>query len=228
MSTLYNIMWYSFAVTCNKSCKTKHCINGICCCLSYGTRGFYDTVYLRTFSTNFRRHFWNLTTSVPYDPDILIVLYYMWLHVYVLQGPSWPWSYGSWIYNNLCNHCLPSVTLWVRISIRARCTTLCDKVCQWRATGRWFSAGPPVSSTRKTWPPRYNWNIAESGVKHHQTNKQTIYVLYIIMYNDHNDYRNMTGVLELLKRRVLRKLTIWWSRLSYQITIKNQHQTCYN
>jgi hypothetical protein len=23
------------------------------------------------------------------------------------------------------------------------------------------------------WPPRYNWNIVESGLKHHQTNKQT-------------------------------------------------------
>jgi hypothetical protein len=33
-------------------------------------------------------------------------------------------------------------------------TTLCDNVCQWLATGRWFS-------------PRYNWNIVESGVKHH-------------------------------------------------------------
>jgi len=21
-------------------------------------------------------------------------------------GPSWPWSYGSWIYNYLCNQCL--------------------------------------------------------------------------------------------------------------------------
>jgi hypothetical protein len=37
--------------------------------------------------------------------------------------------------------------LWDRISIRAKCTTLCDKVCQWLATGRWFS---PVSSTNKT------------------------------------------------------------------------------
>jgi hypothetical protein len=33
---------------------------------------------------------------------------------------------------------------------RARCTTLCDKVCQWLATGRWFSQSPPVSSTNKT------------------------------------------------------------------------------
>ena len=30
------------------------------------------------------------------------------------------------------------------------CTTLYDKVCQWLATGQWFSPGPPVSSTNKT------------------------------------------------------------------------------
>ena len=29
-------------------------------------------------------------------------------------------------------------------------TTLCDKVCQWLATGRWFSPCTPVSSTNKT------------------------------------------------------------------------------
>jgi hypothetical protein len=29
-------------------------------------------------------------------------------------------------------------------------TTLCDKVCQWRVAGRWFSPGTPVSSTNKT------------------------------------------------------------------------------
>jgi hypothetical protein len=29
-------------------------------------------------------------------------------------------------------------------------TTVCDKVCQWLATGRWFSLGPPISSTNKT------------------------------------------------------------------------------
>jgi hypothetical protein len=65
-------------------------------------------------------------------------------------GPSWLWSYGSWIYNYLCNQCLSPMKLWVRISIRARGTTLCDKVCQWLVTGRWFSLGTPVSSTNKT------------------------------------------------------------------------------
>jgi hypothetical protein len=44
------------------------------------------------------------------------------------MGASWPWSYGSWIYNYLCNQCLSPLMLWIRISIRARCTTLCDKV----------------------------------------------------------------------------------------------------
>jgi hypothetical protein len=28
-------------------------------------------------------------------------------------------------------------------------TTLCDKVCQWLATGQWFSLGSPVSFTNK-------------------------------------------------------------------------------
>jgi hypothetical protein len=63
---------------------------------------------------------------------------------------SWPWSYGSWIYNWLCNQYLSPLMLWVRISIRVRCTTLCGKFCQWLATGQWFSPGPPVSSTNKT------------------------------------------------------------------------------
>jgi len=71
-------------------------------------------------------------------------------YVFWLLGPLWSWSYGSWIYNYLCNQCLLPLMVWVRISIRTRCTTLCDKVCQWLATGRWFYAGPPVSSTKKT------------------------------------------------------------------------------
>ena len=43
--------------------------------------------------------------------------------------------------------------------------TLCDKVCQWLATGWWFSLGILVSSTNKIRPPWYNWNIVESGIK---------------------------------------------------------------
>jgi hypothetical protein len=42
--------------------------------------------------------------------------------------------------------------LWVRIPLRRGVLdpTLCDKVCQWLATGRWSSPGIPVSSTNNT------------------------------------------------------------------------------
>jgi hypothetical protein len=51
---------------------------------------------------------------------------------------------------SLCNQCLSPLMLQVRISNRARCTALCDKVGQRLATGQWFSLGPLVSSTNKT------------------------------------------------------------------------------
>ena len=37
------------------------------------------------------------------------------------QGLSWSWSYGSWIYNYLCNQCLSVLMLWVLILHMARC-----------------------------------------------------------------------------------------------------------
>ena len=82
--------------------------------------------------------------------------------------PLLSWLYGSWIYNYLCNQWLSPLTLWVRIPLGQSVldTTLCDKVCQWLAIGRCFSLGTPVSSTNKT-EPWYNWNIVESGIKHH-------------------------------------------------------------
>ena len=46
-----------------------------------------------------------------------------------------------YIYNNLCNRWLSPLKMLVRISIRARCTTICDKVCQWLATWWWYSPG---------------------------------------------------------------------------------------
>jgi hypothetical protein len=83
-----------------------------------------------------------------------------------LREPSWSWSCGIWICSYLCNQCLSPLTLCIRIQFMARTTnvmssnsaqgkmysdtTLCDKVCQWLATSRWFSLGIPVSLTNKT------------------------------------------------------------------------------
>ena len=69
-----------------------------------------------------------------------------------MEGPSWSWSHGCWIYNYLCNQCLSLLTLWVRLTPRRGVldTTLCDKVCQWLAAERWFSPGALVSFMNKT------------------------------------------------------------------------------
>ena len=34
----------------------------------------------------------------------------------------------------------------------------------------------------QNYPPRYNWNIVESGIKHHQTNKQTYNIFIVFSY----------------------------------------------
>ena len=115
---------------------------------------------------------------------------YRWL---TLVGPSWPWLYDSWIYNYLCNQCL-SQLMWVRISIRARCTTLCDKVCQWLATGRWFSLGPLVSSTNKTDCHDITeilLKVVLNTIK--QTNKQTnlpCFIKYLVFYQNIDDEKD--------------------------------------
>ena len=103
---------------------------------SYHVKNIHECQYLCTIRPMEIRHliyFASLFNSVIYQ-----------------QGQSWPWSYGSWIYKNLCNQYISPLMFWVQFSIRARCTTKCDKVCQWLATGRCFSLGPMVSSTNKT------------------------------------------------------------------------------
>jgi len=64
------------------------------------------------------------------------------------EGPSWSWSYGSWVFNYLFNQRLSPLMLWVRISLMWG--VLDTTVCQWLAKGRWFSPGIQISSTNKT------------------------------------------------------------------------------
>ena len=65
------------------------------------------------------------------------------------QGQSWSSSYGSWTFAICAYHpysCEFEPGSWRGVLD----TTLCDKVCQWLATGRWFSPGTSISSTNKT------------------------------------------------------------------------------
>jgi hypothetical protein len=123
------------------------------------------------------------------------------LSLHCTWRPSWSWSYGSWIYNYIWNQCLSPLMLLVRISIRARCTTLCDKVCQWLATDRWFSPGPLVSSTNKT--DRHViteilLKVVLNTIK--QTNKQTSLHMYYHLF----------VVIERITVMPQKSWQLWW------------------
>jgi hypothetical protein len=93
--------------------------------------------------------FWSLRSECKY------ILYLPTMYVYCVYpviskapGWSWSWSYGSWIYNYLCNQCLLPLKLWVRIPF----------------------IGTPVSSTNNT--DRHDiTEILWSGVKHDKPSK---------------------------------------------------------
>jgi hypothetical protein len=104
------------------------------------------------------------------------IIYYLYIQSFHNEGLSWQWSYGSWIYHFLFSQCLSPLMLWVRLPLRARCTTLCDKDCQWLAAGQWVFSGSSGFIHLQNWPPRYNWNIVESDIKHHNPNPPPVTV----------------------------------------------------
>jgi hypothetical protein len=88
--------------------------------LSSGSSIFFAVDW---FSSNFRRLMKMVVLRVYNGRDRMVV--------------------GFTTNNYLCNQCPSPLMLWVRILIRARCTILWDKVCEWLATDQWFSLGPP-------------------------------------------------------------------------------------
>ena len=111
---------------------------------------------------------WGLYTYLRYLKQIIG------MHIIVKGYVWWQPSCVSWFYNYIWNQCLSPVTTDVvnsnldqdevsqalvsyiankYIYETSACVryTLCDKVCQWLATGRWFSPGTLVSSTNKTY-----------------------------------------------------------------------------
>ena len=141
---------------------------------------------------------------------------------FIFQVLSWLWSYGSWIYNYLCNQCLSPLMLWVWISIRARCATLCDKFCQWLVTGQWFSWSPPVFSTNKTDchdMTEVLLKVALNTIK--QTNRQLLLLLQIVFVSSAT-VSNMTIVLLIYTSlTVVSHVNIDWLEISVESAKKN-------
>jgi hypothetical protein len=93
------------------------------------------------------------------------------------RGLSWPWSYGSWIYSYLCNQCLSPLMLWARISIMARCTTLCDNIFSVTGDRSVVFSRSSGFLHQQILPPRYNKNIVERH--ENPSNKQTNILLLL-------------------------------------------------
>ena len=111
-------------------------------------------------------------------------------------------------YNYLCSQCLSLLMLWVRISIRTRRTTLCEKVCQWLETGRWSS---PVSSTNKT----DHHDITEILLKVALTTiKQTGH--FFILYHYHIFKTNLIKIISLI-------YSVYWYVASWEKYLKILH-----
>ena len=93
---------------------------------------------------------------------------------------------GSHHTYHLYNQWLSPLKLWVRIRFMVQCeldTTLCDKVCQWLVTGRWFSPDTLLSSTNKTYPRKITeilLRVALNIIK--STNTTVWWVFFILSY----------------------------------------------
>jgi hypothetical protein len=95
--------------------------------------------------------------------------------------PSWSWSYGSWIYNYLCDQCLSPPKLWIRIALRRGVldTTLCHS----------------------DWQLLYSWNIVESGTKHHNLT-HTLLLWWLILLDEETE--NPPTCRKALDKRYIR------------------------
>ena len=90
----------------------------------------------------------------------------------MLQGPSW--SYGSWIYNYLYAT-MPITTKVVSSNAtHDEMYSIQHYVIKF-VSDLWQVAG---FLHQYDWPPRYSWNIVESGVKHH--NPHNLSIVYCI------------------------------------------------
>ena len=85
-------------------------------------------------------------------PFVSVVLYLDCLYTHpCYRGPSWSWSFGSWICNYLCSQCLSPLTLRARIPLitrRTRYNIMWYKlVSDLRQDGGFLWLPPPIKLT---------------------------------------------------------------------------------
>ena len=94
-----------------------------------------------------------------------------------IWGPSWPWSYGSWLTTTCIisayHHWCCEFEYRSGLAVQHYVIMLASDLRQVDGFLHQYN-----------WPPRYNWNIVESGVKHHQTNKRIYMVCFWVKYDN--------------------------------------------
>jgi hypothetical protein len=83
----------------------------------------------------------------------------------IVVGPSWLWSYGSWIYNYICTQCLSPLTFSSN-PVHGEVYSIQHYVIKFVRNSGFLH--------QYNWPPWYNWNIVESDIKHHKQNPITV------------------------------------------------------
>ena len=122
----------------------------------------------------------------PWDSEgwnDLMIIVNLWVVINLFKALSWLGSYGSWIYNDI-------VHMQSEFSAYHHCS------CEFESRSCEVYSIKFISDLRQVsdflwelhqynWQPQYNWNIVESGVKHH--NPYPILLLYYLIFtcNDH-------------------------------------------
>jgi hypothetical protein len=115
-------------------------------------------VFITIFRLWYLCFYYNLSRENNIDTSSEFIYIYLG-HVYACLTPllfdlnDWYCQYrGRMVVTRAVSAYHHWLTLWVRIPLRwgIHDTTLCNKVCQGLAKGRWFSQGSLVSSTNKT------------------------------------------------------------------------------
>ena len=103
------------------------------------------------------------------------------------------------------------------IHITCISTTLCEKVCQWLATGRRLSPGPPVASTNKT--DRHDiteilLKVAINTIK--QSNKHNLFHIFLWLWASYTNKTDRHDITEIFLKVALN--TINQNYMHFQIT----------
>ena len=111
-----------------------------------------------------------------FDYDILLSLHCVdiineMINLYITYVIIFCFSFGhgSWIYNYLCNQYLSPLPLWVRIPTRRGVLDTAKLVSNLRQVSG-FLGDSGFLHQYNCFLPRNNWNIVESGLRHHNSN----------------------------------------------------------